>query len=57
MFNSLSLLQTIEIIGLAATTIYHQIASYRDRNLPHPGKLYPTRDRQTSGYSRYIRAN
>ena len=57
MFNSLSLLQTIEIIGLAATTIYHQIASYRDRNSPPPGKLYPTRDRQTSGYSRYIRAN
>ncbi len=46
MFNSLSLLQTIEIIGLAAMTIYHQIASYRDRNPPPPGKLYPTRDRQ-----------
>ncbi len=46
MFNSLSLLQTIEIIGLAATTIYHQIASYRDRNPPPPSKLYPTRDRQ-----------
>ena len=46
MFNSLSLLQTIEISGLAATTIYHQIASYRDRNPPPPGKLYPTRDRQ-----------
>jgi pimeloyl-ACP methyl ester carboxylesterase len=46
MFNSLSPLQTIEIIGLAATTIYHQIASYRDRSTPPPGQLLTTRDRQ-----------
>ena len=46
MFNSLSLLQKIEIVGLAATTIYDRIASYRDRNPPPPGKLDPTRDRQ-----------
>jgi pimeloyl-ACP methyl ester carboxylesterase len=45
MFNSLSLLQVIEIIGIVATTIYHQIASYRDRqNTPPPGKLFTTND-------------
>ncbi|WP_373541892.1 alpha/beta fold hydrolase [Chamaesiphon sp.] len=47
MFNSLSPLQTIEIIGLAATTIYHQLASYRDRqSAPPPGQLFTTSDRQ-----------
>ena len=45
MFNSLSPLQAIEIIGLTATTIYHQIASYRDRtNASPPGKLFTTSD-------------
>jgi hypothetical protein len=53
MFNSLSPLQAIlfesgfanEIIGLTATTIYHQIASYRDREyLLPPGKLVTTPD-------------
>lgn len=40
MFNSLSLLQAIELAILTATTIYHQIASYRDRKvLAPPGKL------------------
>ena len=47
MFNSLSSLQIIEIIGLTATTIYHQIASYRERKYPTlPGKLVTTIDRQ-----------
>jgi pimeloyl-ACP methyl ester carboxylesterase len=53
MFNSLSPLQAIlfesgcakEIIGLTATTIYHQFASYRDRKyLLPPGKLVTTPD-------------
>ena len=40
MFNSLSPLQAIELASLTATTIYHQIASYRDRqNFAPPGKL------------------
>jgi pimeloyl-ACP methyl ester carboxylesterase len=47
MFNSLSPLQVFEIIGLAATTIYHQVASYRDRtNTSPPGKLFTTNDRK-----------
>ena len=47
MFNSLSPLQTLEAIGLAATTIYHQIASYRDRrSIAPPGQLVITGDRQ-----------
>ncbi len=45
MFNSLSPLQTIEIVGLSATTIYHQIASYRDRQHAPPGQLVTTSDR------------
>jgi pimeloyl-ACP methyl ester carboxylesterase len=45
MFNSLSPLQAIEIVTLTATTIYHQIASYRDRQNPtYPGKLVTTSD-------------
>ena len=36
MFNSLSSLQIVEIVGLTATTIYHQIASYRERNYTAP---------------------
>jgi pimeloyl-ACP methyl ester carboxylesterase len=45
LFNSLSPLQAIEIVGLTATTIYHQIASYRDRtNISPPGKLLTTSD-------------
>ena len=48
MFNSLSPLQIVELIGLTATTIYHQIASYRERNhTAPPGKLITTSDRQT----------
>jgi pimeloyl-ACP methyl ester carboxylesterase len=47
MFNSLSSLQIIEIISLTATTIYHQIASYRDRKYTAPpGKLVTTTDRK-----------
>jgi pimeloyl-ACP methyl ester carboxylesterase len=47
MSNSLSLLQVIEIASLALTTIYHQIASYQDRQHPdNPGKLFITSDRQ-----------
>ena len=45
MSNSLSLLQVIEIASLTLTTIYHQIASYRDRQSPtYPGKLVTTSD-------------
>ena len=45
MFNSLSPLQAIEIIFFTATTIYHQLASYRDRKyLAPPGKLVMTPD-------------
>jgi pimeloyl-ACP methyl ester carboxylesterase len=45
MSNSLSPLQVIEIALLAATTIYHQMASYRDRQSPtYPGKLIMTSD-------------
>jgi pimeloyl-ACP methyl ester carboxylesterase len=48
MFNSLSPLQIVEIIGLTATTIYHQIASYQERNhATPPGKLITTPDHQT----------
>jgi pimeloyl-ACP methyl ester carboxylesterase len=48
MSNSLSLLQVIEIALLTATTIYHQMASYRDRQLPiHPGKLVTTGNSKT----------
>jgi pimeloyl-ACP methyl ester carboxylesterase len=45
MFNSLSSLQIAEIVGLTATTIYHQVASYLDRKhtLP-PGELITTAD-------------
>jgi pimeloyl-ACP methyl ester carboxylesterase len=44
---SLSPLQVIEIVLLSATTIYHQIASYRDRQHPvYPGKLVTTSDRK-----------
>jgi pimeloyl-ACP methyl ester carboxylesterase len=46
-FNSLSSLQIVEIVGLTATTIYHQIASYGERNYTAPpGKLVTTVDRQ-----------
>ncbi|PSB48343.1 alpha/beta fold hydrolase [Chamaesiphon polymorphus] len=46
MFLSLSLIQIVEIVGLAATTLYHQIASYRDRrSLLPPGKLVTLNDR------------
>jgi pimeloyl-ACP methyl ester carboxylesterase len=45
MSNSLSLLQVIEIASLTLTTIYHQMASYRDRQSPtYPGKLVTTSD-------------
>jgi pimeloyl-ACP methyl ester carboxylesterase len=45
MFNSLSSLQAIEIAILAATTIYHQFASYRERQtLAPPGKMVTTSD-------------
>ena len=45
MFNSLSPLQAIEIIFLIATTIYHQFASYRERQcLAPPGKLITDRE-------------
>jgi pimeloyl-ACP methyl ester carboxylesterase len=45
MSNSLSLLQVIEIASLTLTTIYHQMASYRDRQaLTYPGKLVTTSD-------------
>jgi pimeloyl-ACP methyl ester carboxylesterase len=45
MLNSLSSLQVIEITGLVATTIYHQIANYRDRiKASYPGKLVATAD-------------
>jgi pimeloyl-ACP methyl ester carboxylesterase len=45
MSNSLSPLQVIEIALLATTTIYHQFASYRDRQSPtYPGKLVVTSD-------------
>jgi pimeloyl-ACP methyl ester carboxylesterase len=45
MSNSLSLLQVIEIASLTLTTIYHQIASYRDRQQPNnPGKLFTSSD-------------
>jgi pimeloyl-ACP methyl ester carboxylesterase len=48
MSNSLSLLQVIEIASLMLTTIYHQIASYRDRQAPiYPGKLVTTSDGKT----------
>jgi pimeloyl-ACP methyl ester carboxylesterase len=44
MFN-ISLLQTIQIVGLTATTIYHWIASNREsKSLPHPGTLVTTSD-------------
>jgi pimeloyl-ACP methyl ester carboxylesterase len=47
MFNSLSSLQVIEIASLAATTIYHQLANYRDRIKPsYPGKLVTSPDGQ-----------
>jgi pimeloyl-ACP methyl ester carboxylesterase len=47
MFNSLSPLQIVEIVGLTATTIYHQVASYHERNhLVPPGKLITTTDNQ-----------
>jgi pimeloyl-ACP methyl ester carboxylesterase len=43
MFNSLSPLQIVEIVGLTATTIYHQIASYHERqHKSPPGKLVKT---------------
>jgi pimeloyl-ACP methyl ester carboxylesterase len=45
MFNSLSSLQAIEIVCLTASTIYHQIASYRDRkHTSPPGKLLANSD-------------
>ncbi len=45
MFNSLSPLQSIEIIALTATAIYHQIDSYLDRkNTVPPGKLVTIAD-------------
>jgi pimeloyl-ACP methyl ester carboxylesterase len=45
MFNSLSPLQAIEIIGLSATTIYHHIASYRERKqISPPGQLIASSD-------------
>jgi pimeloyl-ACP methyl ester carboxylesterase len=45
MFNSLSPLQAIELGILTATAIYHQIASYRDRQNPAPpGKLVMSSD-------------
>ncbi|WP_310427878.1 alpha/beta hydrolase [Chamaesiphon sp. VAR_48_metabat_135_sub] len=45
MFNSLSSLQIVEIVGLTATMIYHQIASYRERSYTAPpGKLVTTAD-------------
>jgi pimeloyl-ACP methyl ester carboxylesterase len=45
MFNSLSSLQIVEIVGLTASTIYHQIASYLDLNrTAPPGKLVTTAD-------------
>ncbi len=48
MFNSLSPLQSIEIIALMATTIYHHIASYLDRqDTPPPGQLVTSTDRET----------
>ncbi len=51
MFTSLSPLQVIEIALLATTTIYHQMASYRDRRFPiYPGKLVTTSD----GRSRHL---
>lgn len=44
-FNSLSSLQIVEIVALTATTIYHQIVSYRERNYTvPPGKLVTTAD-------------
>jgi pimeloyl-ACP methyl ester carboxylesterase len=45
MFYNLSPLQLIELVTISATTIYHQIASYRERkNLSLPGKLVTTAD-------------
>jgi pimeloyl-ACP methyl ester carboxylesterase len=46
MFQSLSLIQIVEIVCLGATTIYHQLASYRDRQSPPPGKLVTLGDRE-----------
>jgi pimeloyl-ACP methyl ester carboxylesterase len=44
-FNSLSSLQTFELLVLTVTTIYHQFASYHDRQYPaQPGKLIMTSD-------------
>lgn len=48
MLNSLSPLQAIEIVSLMGTTVYHQIASYVDRqHASHPGKLLTTSDGKT----------
>jgi pimeloyl-ACP methyl ester carboxylesterase len=48
MLNSLSPLQAIELVGLTATTIYHQIASYRDQtNTLPPGRLFTASDGKT----------
>jgi pimeloyl-ACP methyl ester carboxylesterase len=44
-FNSLSSLQTFELLTLTVTTIYHQLASYHDRQYRSPpGKLVITPD-------------
>ncbi len=51
MFNSLSPLQVIEIIGLTATAVYHQVTSYRERQQPPPGQLVTTPD----GKHRHLR--
>ncbi len=50
-FNSLSSLQTIEILTIAILTIYHQIVSYLDRQNPSPpGNLFTAAD----GISRHL---
>jgi hypothetical protein len=44
-FNSLSSLQTFELLALTVTTIHHQLASYRDRqDRSPPGRLVTTPD-------------
>ncbi len=47
LFNSLSPLQTVEIIGLMAIALYHHISSYHERHQPPPGKLVTTPDGKT----------
>jgi pimeloyl-ACP methyl ester carboxylesterase len=47
LFNSLSPLQVIEIIGLSATALYHHITIYRERNQPPPGRSVTTPDGKT----------